>query len=83
MAYEYLHGMFNYNATPLAPPGTKVLIHKKVDQQTLWGVHGKEGWYLGPAMHHYQCYTCYAAETRVECIADTVDFHPHAFAMPH
>eukprot|EP00957_Ditylum_brightwellii_P183858 14004641-Ditylum_brightwellii.AAC.1 len=32
LAYKYLHGTFDYNATPLVPPGTKVLIHKKVDQ---------------------------------------------------
>eukprot|EP00957_Ditylum_brightwellii_P020660 1558100-Ditylum_brightwellii.AAC.1 len=41
-AYEYLHGTFDYNATPLALPGTKVLIHKKVDQRTSWGTHGKD-----------------------------------------
>eukprot|EP00957_Ditylum_brightwellii_P120329 9181763-Ditylum_brightwellii.AAC.1 len=41
-AYEYLHGTFNYNATLIAPPGTTVLIHKKVDQRTSWGVHGKK-----------------------------------------
>eukprot|EP00957_Ditylum_brightwellii_P023340 1762152-Ditylum_brightwellii.AAC.1 len=42
LAYEYLNGTFDYNATSLAPPGIKVLIHKKVDQHTLWGFHGKE-----------------------------------------
>eukprot|EP00957_Ditylum_brightwellii_P129714 9894945-Ditylum_brightwellii.AAC.1 len=81
--YEYLSGTYDYNATPLAPPGIKVLIHKKVDQRTSWGLHGKEGWYLGPALHHYCCYTCYATETQAECIADTVDFYPHAFDMPY
>eukprot|EP00957_Ditylum_brightwellii_P156250 11892915-Ditylum_brightwellii.AAC.1 len=34
LAYEYLNGTLNYNATSLAPPGTKGLIHKKVDQQS-------------------------------------------------
>ena len=28
-AYAYLFGNFNFNKTPLASPGTKVLIHKK------------------------------------------------------
>lgn len=28
-AHAYLHGVFNFASTPLAPPGTKVLIHEK------------------------------------------------------
>lgn len=31
-AYAFLFGNFNFNATPLAPPGTKVVIHKKPSQ---------------------------------------------------
>jgi hypothetical protein len=27
-AYAYLFGNFNFNKTPLAPPGTKVIVHK-------------------------------------------------------
>eukprot|EP00957_Ditylum_brightwellii_P113851 8679850-Ditylum_brightwellii.AAC.1 len=42
LAYEYLNSTADYNATPLVPPGVKVLIHKKVDQKTLLGLHGKE-----------------------------------------
>ena len=28
-AYTYLEGIHNFNKVPLAPPGTKVIIHKK------------------------------------------------------
>jgi len=28
-AYAQLHGIFNYNNTPIAPPGTRVLVHNK------------------------------------------------------
>jgi hypothetical protein len=28
-AHAQLHGIFDYNKTPLAPPGTKVIIHEK------------------------------------------------------
>ena len=34
-AYDYLFGDFECNKTPLAPPGTKVVIHKKVDGITM------------------------------------------------
>ena len=28
-AYTHLHGPFDFNKTPMAPPGTKVIIHEK------------------------------------------------------
>ena len=28
-AYAYLEGQHDYNKVPLAPPGTRVIIHKK------------------------------------------------------
>jgi hypothetical protein len=31
-AHQMLHGTFDYNRTPLAPPGTKILIHEKPNQ---------------------------------------------------
>eukprot|EP00978_Attheya_sp_CCMP212_P008992 scaffold21179_cov47-Attheya_sp.AAC.3 len=30
-AYAQIHGAFDFNRTPLAPPGTKVLVHEKND----------------------------------------------------
>jgi hypothetical protein len=30
-AQAHMHGTFDFNCTPLAPPGTKVLIHEKSD----------------------------------------------------
>jgi hypothetical protein len=51
--YNMLEGTFNYNRTPMAPPGRKVIIHEKPQQRKTWDPHGTEGWYLGPAMEHY------------------------------
>ena len=42
-AHTYLHGNFYFNATPLAPPGTIVLIHSKSIQQKTWSPHGEYG----------------------------------------
>ena len=55
-AYEQLEGTFDFNKTPLAPLGTKVLAYEMPSHQKTWDKHGKEGWYVGPAMKHYQCY---------------------------
>ena len=37
-AYTYLFGNYDFNKTPLAPPGTKVLIHKKKQHPRIVGL---------------------------------------------
>ena len=54
-AYKALEGTFNYNKTPLAPPGTKTLIYEVAARRASWAPHAVDGWYLGPAMKHYRC----------------------------
>jgi hypothetical protein len=38
-AHAQLHGIFDYNKTPLAPPGTKVILHEKPDHRGSWAPH--------------------------------------------
>jgi hypothetical protein len=45
-AHAQLHGLFDYNKTPLAPPGTKVIIHEKPDRRGSWSLHGLKGCYV-------------------------------------
>ena len=47
------NGPHDFNREPLAPPGTKVMVHKKPQVRTSWGFHGQIGWYVGPAYKHY------------------------------
>jgi len=58
-AYSYIFGTFNFMATPLAPPGTKVVAHTHPDKRGSWELNGKVGWYVGLAMNHYRCIECY------------------------
>ena len=51
-AYAYIFGEFNYNATPLAPLGTRVLAHVKPSKRPTWTPNGDEGWYVGPSLEH-------------------------------
>ena len=81
-AEAQLNGAFDYNKTPLAPPGTKVLIHETPNRRRTWAVHGVDGWYIGGAPEHYRCYRVYATKTRAERIARTVEFFPHYGPMP-
>ena len=52
LAHTAIEGQFNFNKPPLAPPGIKVIVHKKPQQRKTWGIHGVPGWYIGPAMEH-------------------------------
>ena len=41
-----LNDAFDFNRTPLAPPGMKVLVYETPDQRRTWAPHGIDGWYL-------------------------------------
>jgi hypothetical protein len=69
-AHTALHSVLDYNKTPLAPLGTKVVIHEKTDKCKTWSTHGIDGWYIGPALEHYRCVDCYIPATHSTRIAD-------------
>ena len=73
-AYAQIHGQFDYNRTPIIPAGTRVIVFENAAQRGTYGAHGTDGWYLGPAMHHYRCYRCYINATGGERTPDTVEF---------
>jgi hypothetical protein len=52
-AYQMIEGNYDFNSTPMAPPGTKIILHEKPNKQKTWDPHGTNGWYLGPALEHY------------------------------
>ena len=81
-AYEALEGTFNYDATPMAPPGCKVIAFEAPGQRKTWAPHGVNGYYLGPAMDHYRCHTVYITSTHSERVVETVDFHPSMCDKP-
>ena len=56
-AHAQVHGLYNFNTCPLAPPGTKCIAHEKPHQRGTWAPHGQQGWYVGLAPDHYRCYT--------------------------
>ena len=81
-AYAQLHGPYDSNRTPIAPPGTKVIVHVKPDDRETWAPHGVDGWYVGPALDSYRCYICWIIDTRRECISDTLEWFPTKVTMP-
>jgi hypothetical protein len=81
-AYQVLEGNFDFNKTPMAPPGTKVQVHEKPNQRKSWDPHSVGGWYLGPALDHYRCYRVFINQTKAERISDTVQFFPEQQTVP-
>lgn len=81
-SYAYLFGNFDFNKTPLAPVGTKVLVHLKPDDRSSFSPRGVDGFYIGPSLDHYRCVKCFIPATNGVRDADTVEYFPHHFPIP-
>ena len=81
-AYAQLFGTFDFNKTPLAPPGCRAIAYDTPSHRATWNSKGTETWYVGPAMEHYRCHRLYVPSSRAKRIANTVDFFPHNCAVP-
>jgi hypothetical protein len=81
-AHAQMHGNFDFNRTPLAPPGIRVLVHIKPSERTTWSPHGTDGWYTGPALESYRCYTVWLWDTRATRVCDTLTWFPTKTTMP-
>ena len=58
-AHVQPHGLFDFNANPFAPPGTKVIVHLNPRIRKSWAPRGQDGWYIDRAKDHYRCYNIY------------------------
>ena len=82
-SYAYLFGNFDFNATPIAPPGTKVQVQIKTGVRGSWSYHSEDGWYVGRSKNHYRCVQCYIPSTHRTRHADTVQFFPTIVPFPN
>jgi hypothetical protein len=81
-ASTHIYGQYDFNRAPMAPPGTRIIAHGTPNRRRTWAPHGQDGWYIGPALEHYRCYTVYINKTRGERVVETVDFFSEAFKLP-
>jgi hypothetical protein len=81
-AAAHLYGPVDSIKTPFAPAGCNIIAHEKPHQRRTWAPHGKHGYSLGPAMHHYRCQNVYITSTVSERIVDTLDLFPRNSTMP-
>jgi hypothetical protein len=81
-AWNQVSGVYDYNSTPIGPPGTHVVVHEKSQQRGTWAPHGEDAWYIGPAFNHYRCYRIWTWESRRERDTDTLTWFPQHVKMP-
>ena len=53
--WGYFNGSFDSAATPLGPIGCKIVIYTTSNNCKSWDQRGREGFVVGPALHHYHC----------------------------
>jgi hypothetical protein len=76
-AHACLFGNFDFNKTPLAPPGTRVVVHVTPNQRANVASHGINGWWVGPSKGHCRCHKCHIPSTYGVRDALTINwFHP-------
>ena len=76
-----LNGIFDYNKTPLAPPGARVIVHEASCVRKTWDARGVDVWYIDGALEYYRCHRCYITK-KLKRIAHTVEFFPYLYNMP-
>ena len=79
-AWECINGPFNFDATPMGPPGSRALIHAKPATCRSWDYRSHDGYYIGPALNHYRCYALLKKESQAIVISDTICFRHPTFA---
>ena len=81
-AHTALYGEFHFEATPMAPPGTKSLIHENPGKRLTWAFRALYKWYVGLAIQRYWCYIIVMTDYWGEQTTDTVKFEHHVVIVP-
>ena len=82
-AYHQFHGKrYDWNAHPMAPPGTKAIIYLDPKSRTSWGARGLDAWYCGPALDHYRNCVFYVPATKSYRTSASFDLFPQHCQLP-
>ena len=81
-AHACIFGTLDFNKTPMAVPGTKVLTFEAPSQRRTFAPHGREGYYIGPSPEHYRCYKTLLTDTNSIRDTLTLDWFPKTVPFP-
>ena len=77
-----MEGKLHFDATPIALPGSEMLMHQKPARRSSFGFNAKKAWYLGPCFNHYRIFRGILPSTGGERLSDTVKFQHQAIGIP-
>ena len=80
-AWAAVEGEFHFDATPIAPPGSEMLMHNNPNRRRTFGFNAKNACYIAPCFQHYIIFKGIMASTGAERISDTVRFKHHAIVI--
>lgn len=82
-AYEGIfRRKFDFEAHPIAPCGTLVLVHEPPEKRASFASHGTQGFYLGPALQHHRSYRVFVMATQAERVSDSLAWFPAPLLLP-
>ena len=72
--WENFNGAFDYIATLLGPIRCKIFIHTTSNNHKPWDQRGREGFSVGPALHHYRCIQAIDSFKKALLITDIAEY---------
>jgi hypothetical protein len=81
-ANKEVHGLYDFNKTPITPIRTKGLVYDDPAVRASWVPHGADAFYIGPIPEHYWCLQFYMPTTRQCRVADTWCLYTSHCAIP-
>ena len=64
------------------PPGTEVNLLEPASTRESWAPHGLDGFYVHPALKHYQCVRIYITVSNDFHVTDSLSWHPRKLHLP-
>ena len=78
-----MHGKrYDWNAFPMAPPGTRAVIYEDPNSHTSYGPSVTDAWYCGPSFDHYRNYKFFVPTTGAYRISGSFDLFPQHCILP-
>ena len=82
-AWHALHGPYNFDHEPIAPPGMRVTCFETPLQRASWAPHGIDGYYVGPSFNHHRCFKVRLPSTGACRDTAQLAWHPPAlYTLP-
>ena len=81
-AYSQTYRLFDFNPTPIAPLGIKLVVHEKPEHRESWNRHAIDGWYIGSVLRYYRCFRVWATVTNSKHIVDTIIWFSEDYFIP-